>query len=217
MLNKKSKIITLVPDVVKKPSGLKFDGTPNVPWRKFKERIDAYNSVPLKDWKSDQVLGHIFKRYSEVFGLNFSLSYSGAPSKCSEIYCVKRMMSMVDGDFPNPETVKSFIDWTFDSVIIPKKLQIESLAFFFSIKLIREFKAKYNKSKKITRSTELPKIYADMVNDLGIDDIITYGDLAFVSKAIALNPDNVSYKVYINLFEKLNLENFDLNIFDYLE
>lgn len=69
MATRKSRTISLVPDKVKKPSGLKKDGTPNASWRKFKERLDAYTSVPVKNWTADQALGHLFKRYTDHFDM----------------------------------------------------------------------------------------------------------------------------------------------------
>lgn len=217
MARRKAQTITLAPDKVKKPSGLKRDGTPNAFWRRFQERLDAYSSVPLSEWKAEEALGHIFKRYTDHYDIDFSLSYSGPPTKCSEIYCTKRMMSMLGGEDPNMEMVKGFIDWSFDSVIIPKKLQIESLAFFFSQKLVREFKAKYKKSKKITRATQLPKNYEAVISSLGFDDIVTYGDLAFVKMAIDSDPENDSYRCYDKLFTSLKGEGFNSGILDTLE
>lgn len=218
MSTRKSKTISLVPDKVKKPSGLKKDGTPNAAWRKFQERLDSYSSIPVSNWNHDQVLGHLFKRYTDHFDIDFSLSYSGPPSKCSEIYCIKRMMSLLGGDNPDPKMVKAFIDWSFDSVIIPKKLQIESLAFFFSPKLVREFKAKYKKAKTITRSTQLPALVEQLASDFGLDDSIsTYGELAFAKKAVDANPDNQSYKPYQDFFKSLSDEGFDYSVLNSLE
>jgi len=217
MVKRRSKVQVLAPDRVKKPSGLKNDGTPNASWRKFKERLEVYETVPVAEWGPDQALGHLFKRYSECFDVDFSLSYSGPPTKCSEIYCVKRMMTFLDGETPNMIMVKDFIDWSFDSVIIPKKIQVESLAFFFAPKLVREFKSKYKKSKKITRSTQLPQNIEHIISVIGLDDIVTYGDLAFAKKTIDSNPNNNAYKPYIDLFKQLDDSGFNTSIIDFLE
>lgn len=217
MAARKAKTITLVPDKVKKPSGLKNDGTPNVAWRKFQERLAAYSSKPVSEWKYEEILAHIFKRYSDVFGMNYSLSFSGAPTKCSEIYCVKRMVSFLSGENINPTMAKDFVDWTFDSVIIPKKVQVESLAFFFSVGLVKEFKAKFKKASTITRSTQLPKDFENIINDLGIDGVYTYGELAFVKKALNNNPDNAAYKPYHILLTMLGDKGLDLKVLDNLD
>jgi len=218
MAARKARTISLVPDKVKKPSGLKKDGTPNASWRKFKERLDSYTDTPVANWGPDQALGHLFKRYTDHFDIDFSLSYSGPPSKCSEIYCTKRMMSMLGGENPDMKMVKEFIDWSFDSVIIPKKLQIESLAFFFAAKLVREFKAKYKKSKTITRATKLPVLIEQIAEDHGLDDsITTYGELAFAKKAVDADPENGSYKIYHEFFTSLTQEGFDYSVLQSLE
>lgn len=200
---------------VRKPSGIKNDGTPNVPWNKFQKRLSVYNLASIQDWKPEHFLGHILKRYIDVYGINYSLSYSGPPSKCSEIYCIKRMMSFLGGENPDPLMVKEYIDWTYDSIIIPKKMQVESLALFFSSKLIREFKSKYKKSKKITRSTTIPPQYQDFIHGLGYDDISTYGDLAFIKMALDQSQDyNQDYR---NLFIELTSRGFDTGQLEYLE
>ncbi len=216
MAPRKAKTISLVPDKVKKPSGLKNDGTPNAPWRKFKDRLEKYGTVPITEWNAEHALAHIFNRYCSHFDVDFSLSYSGPPTKCSEIYCTKRMMTLLGGENPNMKVVKDFIDWSFDSVIIPKKIQVESLAFFFSPKLVKEFKAKYKKSRQITRSTQLPQNVGSVSAGIGLDDIVTYGDLAFAKKAVESNPDNKAYRPYVELFEKIS-DIFDINTLEYLE
>lgn len=215
MAQRKAKTINFAPDKVRKPSGLKRDGTPNSSWRKFKERLEIFDKIPLKEWKYEEVLGYIFKRYSSIYDIDFSLSYSGPPSKCSEIYCIKRMMSVLGTE--DPKMSKDFIDWTFDTIIIPKKMQIESLAFFFTTKLIREFKSKFKKSKKITRSTQVPSSIEKIIEDMGFDDIVTYGDLAFAKKAIEMNPDNQAYKPYFKLFDELGNSDFDIKILESLD
>jgi len=217
MARRKTRTISLVPDKVKKPSGLKKDGSPNSSWRKFKERLEVYEKVPVKDWGPDQALAHVFKRYTDHFDIDFSLSYSGPPTKCSEIYCTKRMMTLLGGDEPSMVMVKDFIDWSFDKVIIPKKIPVETLAFFFAPKLVREFKAKYKRAMKITRSSQLPPDIEKVAASMGLDDIVTYGDLAFVKKAIESNPDNKAYKPYLTLLKQIGSAGFNTSTLDSLE
>ena len=215
---KTSKVQKLAPDSVKKPSGLKKDGTPNASWRKFSERLEEYDNSPIKEWKAENLLGYIFKRYSDHYETSFSLSYSGPPSKCSEIYCVKRMLFVLNGENIDMELSKSYVDWAFDKIIIPKKMEIQSLAFFFTAKLIREFKSQYKKLNKITRANPLPKYVEDLVTDCGLgDSIATYGDLAFAKKAIDSNPDNEGYQVYRDMFFLLKNKGFDINILQRLD
>lgn len=217
MAKEKTIVKIMVKDIksIRKPSGIKNDGTPNASWKKFQQRLDNYDSIPVQQWKPDNFLGYILKRYKDNYNINYTLSYSGPPTKCSEIYCVKRMMSFLGGENPDPLMVKDYIDWVYGSVIIPKKMQIESIALFFTSTLIREFKSKYSKIKKITRSTEIPIPYVDIIRSSGYDDIVTYGDLAFIK--MALEQDSEYNQEYRDLFSQLSSKGFDFNKLETLE
>ena len=207
---RKTKVINFAPDKVKQPSGLKRDGTPNVYWKRFEKRLKEYNTVPPLHWSEEQILGYLLDRYSKHYGIDFSLSYSGAPTKCSEMYCVRRMITTL-GDV-NGQIAKDYIDWVFDTIIVPKKMQITSLAFFFTRDICNRFKASFKKNNTITRSTNLPSQYLDILSNMEID-VQTYGDLAFVKMARDQNP----VEEYINLFKKLQAAGFDESLLSNLE
>lgn len=203
---------------VKKSTGLKLDGTPNASWLKFQDRLNNYFKMPIKEWGTEQFLGHIFKRYEDHYKVSHKLSYTGTPKRCQEMYCTNKMVLELCPKTLDPEMVKSFIDYVFDSIIIPQKKNITSLGLFFTVKIIKDFKDKYKKMKVITRSTELPTKILGMVQDAGLEDsIITYGDLAFAKKATDENKNNDSYKTYYELFEMLEDAGFNFETLNSIE
>ncbi len=195
---------------VRKPSGIKKDGRPNVYWRRFKERLDAYEQVPIEEWKAEHILGHILRLYKERYGLDFNLSYSRPPSKCAEIYCINRMLSSLGTE--DGHIAKQYVEWVFDDFL--KKNSLSSLALFFNKGMILKFKAKYKKANKITRSTQLPSKYSDIVEELKLP-IYTYGDLAFAKMAVDENPED--YPDCAILLKKLQDSGFDNSLLENLE
>jgi hypothetical protein len=192
-----------------KLSGLKHDGRPNAYWRKFKERLDSYSDIPVVNWKEDQFLGHILKRYKDQMGIDFSLSFSGPPTKCKEIYCLRRMILALGTE--DSTSIKNYIDWMFDCIIIPQKVTISSIAYFFTTAFILKFKKESRKNNRITRATILPEKYKVIVSNLELD-VNTYGDLAFAKVAIQDDPNNNVYDVYGKLFTELKTIGFDESV-----
>jgi len=134
--------------------------------------------------------------------MDFPLSFSGPPTKCPEMYCVRRAMFAVGTE--DCSVMKKYIDWVFDDIIIRQKLQITSLAFFFTSRICRQFAANYKKNNRITKTTLLPMAYVDMApSGLGL---VTYGDLAFAKMAAESNPGRDDL---IELF--VNLKKFGFN------
>lgn len=190
-------------------SGLNLDFKPNAYWRRFKERLDSYDQVPVNEWKEDQFLGHILKRYKDFMGVEFGLSYSGPPTKCKEIYCIRKVVLYLGTD--DSETLKKYIDWVFDTNIIPNRVTIKSIAYFFTTNLVLKFKAELRKMNKITRASQLPESYIEKVHNLELD-VKTYGDLAFAKAAIDNDPGDSDLAIYLRLFEELKAVGFDEGI-----
>lgn len=187
-------------------SGLNLDFKPNAYWRRFKERLDKYDEIPVENWKEEQILGHILKRYKDHMGVEFNLSYSGPPTKCKEIYCVRKVLLYMGTD--DGASLKAYVDWVFDTNIIPNKVAIKSIAYFFTTNLILKFKAELRKRNKITRATELPENYIEKIHSLELD-VKTYGDLAFAKAAIDNDPEDDDLVIYFKLFEELRGVGFD--------
>lgn len=202
---RKQKSITLVPDKVKKPSGLKADGTPNLHWQKFEERLKSIDTVPLENWKEEEALGYLLKKYKEHYKIDFALSYSGAPGKSGEMYCVRRIFTAIGTQ--KAWIVKNYIDWVFEKIITPQNVPVKSLAYFFTHSLCEQYRTIFRKRLVITRTTELPPDYLAVINKLNIR-CQTYGDLAFIKLSVDQNPDSP----YRNLFDELNEVGFDSNI-----
>lgn len=196
----------------RKISGLKLNGSPNKSWQSFKAKLDNFECTQVDSWEAEHVLGYVLKRYQEVFGTCLSLSYSGPPSKSVEMYCIKRTILAVDGDNPNMQIVKSYIDYVYDKIIIPKKTKIRKLSIFFTPQIVLDFKYEYKKLKRITRSTQLPKQYETIIHNMQLDDVQTYGDLAFVNMAVKSDPET-NYK-YQELILALESVGFNTDIFD---
>lgn len=195
-------------------SGLKLDHTPNAHWRKFKERLDNYDQTPVSEWKKEHILGHILKRYKDVVGVEFSLSYSGPPTKCKEIYCIRRILLQLGTE--DGVVAKKYIDWVFDNVIIPQKVTFNSIGYFLTTNLILKFKAELRRQSRITRATELPEQFKDVAYNLSLD-VRTYGDLAFAKVAIDDDPENDNLKAYFELFMHLKEAGFDDAVLSSLE
>lgn len=192
-----------------KLSGLNADGTPNAYWRKFKERLDSYSETLVQDWKPEHILGHILKRYKDYMGVEFAISYSGPPTKCKEIYCTKRMLLALGTE--DGQTAKAYVDWVFDTIIIPGKVTISSIAYFFTSSFIMRFKAERRRNFNISRATELPPEIRAIAESLSLD-VKTYGDLAFAKIAIDDDPENEELSVYFRLFVDLKNAGFDESI-----
>lgn len=198
----------------RRATGIKQDGAPNAWWRRFKERLDAYDSVPVDQWTAEHVLGHILKRYRDFYGVDFTLSYTRSPTKSSEMYCVKRMMAALGSE--SGELAKQYIDWVFDNAIEPKNTNIRSVAFFFTGTLILRFKSEYRKMMTITRTTPLPAEWVNIGVDLGVT-ISTYGDLAFAKMTLDYQDDEEVSGPYLDLFRKLKDKGFDPKVLENLE
>jgi hypothetical protein len=96
----------------------------------------------------------------------------------------------------------------FDTNIIPNKVTIKSIAYFFTTNLVLKFKAELRKMNKITRATKLPDNYIEKVHNLELD-VKTYGDLAFAKAAIDNDPGDDDLAIYFRLFEELKTVGFD--------
>jgi hypothetical protein len=192
-----------------KISGLKNDGSPNAHWINFKKRLDNYEQIPVSNWGAESFLAHIIRRYKDYYKQEYSLSHSGPPTKCKEMYCIGRMLIQLGSR--EAEFVKKYIDWVFDNIIIPQNMNIESIALFFTPSFVSKFRNDIRKQDKISRSTKLPDNYSVVLENLNLTDISTYGDLAFAKRVIDANPDNEEYGVYVRMFEDLSSVGFDIS------
>lgn len=199
---------------IRKVSGLKADGAPNAYWRRFEERLENFESIQISDWKEEEILGYLLKRFRDHYGINFSLSYTGPPSKCPEMYCIRRTMKTIGTQ--KGWIMKDYIDWVFDTIIIPQRAKIESLGYFFTQKICNRFKASFQERQKVTRSTVLPPDYVSIAQESEMF-LQTYGDLAFAKMAIDNDPSREDAQSIRALFAQLESMGFNPVVLDYLE
>lgn len=176
------------------------------PWQKFLIKINNIDLDSL-DWKEPQFLGYICKHYERIFGHKFALSLKGPPSKCAEIYMIKRMITMLNTT--NSSIIRDYIDWVIKTKIESKKTKIRSLGLFATPNFVNEF---YNlPQNKIQKSTELPIEYKQIAETLQIP-VTTYGDLAFAKMSLDQFPDSESRAPYRSLFITLKTLGFESTI-----
>jgi hypothetical protein len=170
------------------------------PWQKFFAKFNEIDDLKNSQWKEVHVLAYICRRYEQMYGKKFSFSFRGSPSKCAEIYMVKKIMAMLNTT--NMRTIRNYIDWIFDHKIKPGNLKIRTLGFFTTPGFGNEFSLFAQEQTKIAKSTTLPKEYQEAATALDLQ-VATYGDLAFIKMAIDQAPECESRQPYRNLFQNL--------------
>lgn len=183
------------------------------PWQKFLAKFSEINELQNSKWKEVHLLGYICKRYEEVFGCKFALTYRGAPSKCVEIHMVKKIMAMLNTT--NMRIIRTYIDWVYDVKILPKKIRFRTLGFFTTPGFANEFAAFKTEKERVTKTTELPVEYRQVAEMMEID-ANTYGDLAFIKMAVEQSPDSESRAPYKKLLHHLSVIGFDTTILNSL-
>jgi hypothetical protein len=177
-------------------------------WKTFFNKFKQIDNPELKvsQWTPLNVLSYFDKRFRECYKKNFVYSLNRVPSKCSELALIKKVYAMLCTT--NPRTIKEYIDWVFDKKIIEKGLNIRTLAFFMNAALGNEFMTFKNNEAKITRSKELPPIYANVIKECDLP-IATYGELAFIKDALDKNLNIGEIDKYKDMFFKLYSYGFE--------
>ncbi len=173
------------------------------PWQKFFKKFNEIDILPNSEWKPVHQLAHFANRYQSHFGKRFSFSIKGAPSKCAEVYMVKRISAMLGTT--NQKTLSEYIDWVFDTKIITSNRKVRSLGYFANTSFCNEFNQYKIEKNKISRSTLLPQDYKEIADNLGVY-ARTFGDLAFAKGSIDSMP---TYKSLFNELYKVGFE-FDM-------
>lgn len=183
------------------------------PWRKFLDKLNEFDSLKISSWKEVHILGYVCKRYQQLYNHKFALSFKGQPSRCPEIYLIKKVMAMLTTT--DQRIVKEYIDWVFDQKIIPQDRHIRSLGYLTTPNLGNEFLSYRQKKNKICKSTPLPSEFKQVADTLQIP-IITYGDLAFAKMALDQSPTSESRAPYRSLFNTLQILGFETSILNNL-
>lgn len=184
-------------------------------WTKFFDRIKNFQSVEMSEWEDHELLGYLCFKYKETYGHGPSFSLKGSPSKCEEMFAIKKIKMVMNNK--SPKFIKDYIDWVFENKLGDNKTKVVSMAFFMIPGICNEFKHYRIKKKKITRSTQLPADMLQGLSDAHHPEIVTYGDVAFIKLAVdgsANQEDVAEYKELLDLLERYCL---DLNILNSLE
>lgn len=170
------------------------------PWRNFLTKLALYRDLKPSQWSEYQILGYLLSRFELVYNQKFALSYRGAPSKCPEMFMVKKLYPTLNST--DPRLIKEYIDWCYDTKLIPKRMNIRTLGYFTTPGLANEFLLNKKTAETITKSTPLPTVFLQAAETLAIP-VSTYGDLAFIKMAVDQNPDSPARAPHKNLLKSL--------------
>jgi len=173
-------------------------------WVKFFKRFDEIDTVPEHEWQPIHLLAYFCRRFENHFGKRFSFALKGSPSKCPEIFHIKRVMGVLGTS--NQIVMREYIDWVFDTKIIPINKKIRSIGFMANASYCNEFHLHRKEKKKLARTTEIPEDYKKVVDEMGLP-IRTFGDLAFAKQALEENP--MGREAYERMFDKLYAIGFE--------
>jgi len=176
------------------------------PWRKFFAKHAEIKSLKPFEWKEVHQVAYFAERYENHFGCRYAWSMTGAPSRCTEILLMRKVYGMLGTT--SSGLIKSYIDWMFDSVIIPKKIRIRTIGYLLTPGLGNDFQSWRKIKKIVNRETTLPKMYQDIAERLDVS-VNTYGELAFIKNALDQGPiseERLPYKKLIDQLYILGLE-----------
>lgn len=153
-------------------------------WVKWQETYKYYweDSQKWEDKKDHMVvlLGYFCAIYRNYYGIDYVLSlnesglFSGA-----EMNVLRKTYRALES---NPNIVKKYIDFLFQSKVTRRKKKITSISYIATPALIQEFKFTLEKEKHVTRDTPIPVKVLDWVkirapNVLSMTSLNDYGDL----------------------------------------
>lgn len=202
---------------IKKPRkmGVNKTGELSAWWVKFFERIRGFNDIEVSKWADQEILGYLCSKYEQLYGHSFSFSLKGSPSRCDEMFAIKKIKMVLNSD--NPKLIKEYIDWVFASKLEGKQTKIVSMKYFMTPGICNEFKHHHIKKSKISRTTQLPNDVINAFAEESHPEINTYGDLAFIKMAVDGSPDAEEMSEYKNLLNLAERYCFDLKTLDTLE
>jgi hypothetical protein len=178
-------------------------------WHTFFGKFKDIEDLKPAQWKQVHLLAHIDKRFRDHYNKNFSYVYNKTPSKCTEMFMVKRMCAMLSTT--DMSIAKDYIDWVFDKKIIPQKKKIRTLAFFCVAGLGNEYYMYKRQESEITRDKPLPESYKKVASNctLPVDvSIETYGHLAFMLMAYkgSRGESKQQYELFFNKLRDLGFK-----------
>lgn len=175
---------------------------PNKRWETFFKKLDLYSSQELDTWNDYQLLGYFCKQFYDYTNCLFPFAFTTTPGKCKELFFIKSLKAMLNTEAPF--LVKEYIDWMFSEKIIPKKIQIRSFALLNNNNNVAEFLLNKKRSSIITKNTNIPKEFQSVIESYNLS-AITYGDLAFILRAIEQDPTDPTRQEYAKMFKVLEV------------
>jgi|SRR5579859_3055663 len=155
---------------------------PNDKYKKFFEKFEEINFLPVAEWKKPHLLGYFCFKYKKCYNIEYSWKFNNpSPAKCFEVWQISALCAKLS---TNPQIVKDYIDWTFNNLIPKTKRRFTSISFITKDESVNPYKMNILFSPKkttINRTDLLPSEYISVFNDLGIK-VNDYGDLAFLNK-----------------------------------
>lgn len=151
------------------------------PWQKFFLKLEERNNIKISQWKEVHMLGHFRHLFQTYFGKPYVILTKGAPSKCSDIFMIKKVFGSFNTT--DPTFVKEYIDWVFECIIKPQNIKFKKIGFLISQDMMSDFITYKKKPIAITRATPVPKEYKEIASSLGFD-IDTFSDLAFIKLSL---------------------------------
>ena len=153
---------------------------PNKNYERFFQKFLALDSTQIKDWDKNLVLAYFCKKYKEKYNEDYKFKFNTQqPSSCFEIYVINKLYINLSS---NPETLKLYIDFVFDTKIKNAKRKITSVNTLCDEKCLYTFKTKYLQNKiqaSIDRTSMLDQQVINKIKHIN-ENILTWGDLAFM-------------------------------------
>lgn len=184
---------------------------PSVHWEKFFNKFPEIETLNIKEWTNNHIIGYFCKRYKDYYSVDYTFKFnSTSPSKSYEIYNLRKLSSMLSA---NPIILKDYIDYFFVERIIDKKKRITSMAYLTDANVVNDYKFKklaMNKNINIERSMEIPPNYLEVIQSFGII-IKTYGELSFIKMRVDSGIAEDKYKDMLAALSKSGLDVASLN------
>lgn len=164
---------------------------PNEHYKKFFSKFSEIETLPVTSWKTNHILAYFCKKYKSTYSTDYQFKFnSPSPSKCFEVFQVKKLASMLSSD---PVILKQYIDWVYEYKVGQAKRKLTSISFMTHEGVVNYFKVNFLlANKKITtinRSSTLPDDLKEVFSSFGFT-VNTYGDISFMIQMSPL-PDNI--------------------------
>jgi hypothetical protein len=169
----------------------------------FFAKMKGVETSEPQTWSLPQIIGYFVYRFEKHFGVKYTFKLDRVPSKSYETFQAKRFVRMLA---PNNggANVKEYIDWVFDKKVNQAKFRV--IGFMANESFVTEFKMNRVRSLEISRSTILTPTIIKILEDFGIKNVVTYGDLAFMKGALDGGEES-----YEEPFNKLIEVGFDIS------